>query len=177
MPLGILSDDVFQRELEALTAGPVTAKIVPRIGQGSRGNEVPEVIRNLVAVEANKGSKQTELAEAFGIPQSSVSAYANAMTSAGAEKKDEQLLQLVNDTRKDISKSARDKLHLALESITHGEIAEAPLKVKSQVAKDMSAIVKNLEPEVQQGVNVNFFEFHAPKMKDVNDYKVIDVTE
>lgn len=146
--LGIVPDDIFDRELgEAQQIG--TIKDIMR-GRGAR-SEVPEVIREIIAEDAIASNMTArELSEKHEISQSSISAYKHGSTStASYDEPIAELLESNNRVRKDIISNARSRLVSALQHITPDKLSEAKLRDVASVAKDMSAIIKNMEPEVK----------------------------
>src|SRR6187399_325506 len=101
MPIGIVSSEDFDRELEKLNRQsgtpkkvPSTAQVVdvpskgliqevPNRGRKEGDNNVPDSLRNLLAEEhlLNGRNEALSLAKDFGISSSSVSAYAKGATS------------------------------------------------------------------------------------------------
>jgi hypothetical protein len=75
-----------------------------------------------------------------------------------------------------VSSSARAKLTLALEHITSDKIKDAKVGTISQIAKDMSSIVRNLEPTAQNVTN-NQVIVYRPRQREEEDFEVITVNE
>lgn len=174
MPLGIVSEHEYEREQGNHVKIPMAQVIEVTRGRNGR-TEAPESLRKVIGEEGVRGEKNGVLTKVFDVSQSSVSAYKNGATSTttyGAPDKDLDA-HLANE-RESISKTARSKMILALNSLTEEKIINSKINVASQVAKDMSTIIKNIEPHRDDGVNVSF-QFYAPPMKQINDYEVIDV--
>lgn len=192
MPMGIVSDSDFDVEKGRLgikndtKKSPETPKIpnpVEDIKRG-RGNktEVPSEIREFVAKSAiNSEGTGSQIAEAFGVSESSVSAYKQgAHSTATYNKPDENLLDVVTDHKDKISKKARNRLLSALNHITADKLASVKARDLAAIAKDMSAIITDMEPKVPigEGMQNNVqFVFMAPRVKDVKEFKIIDVAE
>lgn len=173
----IVDDDTFSKE---------TSKLVPSgkvisLHRGNRGLgrlEVPQSLRQIIAEEAILGTPAKQISQTFGISPSSIAAYKVGATSCATyNKPDPELAKANSDLIYDVTNSARSKLTLALEHITSDKIASAKLGTISQVAKDMSAIVKNLEPSAQSITNNNQVIVYRPKQKEEDDFEVITVSE
>ncbi len=176
MPLGIVSETEYEREQSVILRRPVANIIDITRGRNGR-TEAPESLRKVIGEEGVKGASNESLTRMFDVSQSSVSAYKNGATSTTTyNKPNEELDKHIAVERESISKTARQKMILALESITEEKIVNSKLQVASQVAKDMSSIIKNIEPHREEGMNVSF-QFYAPPMKQINDYNVIDVKD
>jgi predicted transcriptional regulator len=176
---GIISDDEFEVQLTELSDGKKTSKIVNiERGRGPVKEVAPE-IRKLIATAAIEGGSGKSLSEVFGLSQSSISAYKNGATSTTTyNEPKEELVEHNNQVRERIISSSRKKLELALESITPEKLENAKLKDVSGVARDMSAVIKNMEPQINLNPNLNQqFIFYAPKTRNESDFEVIEARE
>jgi len=175
MAMGLINDDSFDQELSRFNG---TIKDLKR-GRGNGTKNVPQEIRKLVADEALLGANAQEIAEQFGISTQSVSAYKNGATSlATYNEPNKELSGHIDSTRSEITKSARTRLMEALESITPEKIATSKVQVASQIAKDMSAIIKNIEPQKENSGPTVQFVMYAPQMKKEEDFdtkQIVDV--
>jgi len=181
MPLGILSDEEYAEELEKLSPKkPAKAEIVQLPERGRNGKEeVPDSVRKIVASCALNGEDRQLIESTFGVSQSSISAYKNGATStASYHKPDEVLAQHVDTVKKGIVKKANNRIMRALNSMKNDKFESASLRDLSGVAKDMSAVIRNLEPQREAGSGNNAqFVFFSPKLKDESDYKIINVKD
>jgi hypothetical protein len=148
-------------------------------GRGNT-NEVPQILREIIAKSAinNEGSG-AEIARAFDVSESSVSAYkVGATSTASYNEPDENLLSTVLGHRQKISKQARNKLLNALEHLTTDKLKGVKARDLSAIAKDMSAIITDMEPPIPTNVgnqqNIQFV-FMAPRVQSEENYAVIDV--
>lgn len=175
MALGIVSDEDFDKELKDTSAN--AEHINMNKGRGNR-SEIPEEIREIIAEEAINGAPAKLLSEAFGVSESSISAYKNGATSTSSYHEPNEKLQKKNDqVRQNIIGTARSRLLQALDHITPEKMADAKLRDVASVAKDMSAIVANMEPQVSnQNIGAQFV-FHVPKQKRESDFEIIEVTK
>jgi predicted transcriptional regulator len=171
MPLGIVSDEEFTKEIEAIHK--------PIIRGRGETKETPEVIREVIAEEAIIGdSTQKEIADAFGVSPASVSAYKNGATSTASYNEPDNRLQKHNDkVRNAIVGTARSRLIEALQNITPDKMKEAKLRDIASVAKDMSSVIHNMEPQISNTQIGAQFVFHVPKPRQESDYEVIDVVQ
>lgn len=173
MPLGIVTDEQFEEEL--LHINKSTHKEITR-GRGSV-TEVPEIIREVIAEDAiSSDLTQKEVAEKYGVSESSVSAYKHSATSTASYNEPDNKLQKKNDlVRTAIIGTARSRLLEALNHITPDKMKDAKLRDVASVAKDMSAVISNMEPQISN-TNVGAqFIFHVPKIKQESDFEIIDV--
>lgn len=195
MPLGILTDEQLNKELgktiekkdidrieseiNESARQPITPKIVD-IKRG-RGNtlEIPHEIRALVSEEVINGARAKDVSKAFGISESSISAYKNDATSTTTYDKSNELLVSANQVVRDqITDKARGRLMSALDHITDENISNAKVKDIASIAKDMSVIVKNMEPQVPVDNSKNTqVIIYRPRMRDEDEFDVITVNE
>ena len=150
---------------------------MPGKGRGIGNVEVPNALRQIIGEESVLHGREAgiQLAGAFGISPSSVSAYDNGSTSTSSYDKQPNLNHL-NGSRTRIAKRAMNKLGLALKNITRDKLEGAKVTELAAVAKDMSAIVKNMEPETAKGsdgVTRPQFVFYAPQFRDERVFDVV----
>lgn len=182
MAIGIVSDDDFDLELDK-GKSKVTAEIKqkPTLGRGINHVEVPESLRKIIGEtsEINGRQEALSLADTFGISPSSVSAYANGATSTTTyHNPNPSLKNHINSAKERISKKAKNRLIHALNEITPEKLAAAKLKDISSVARNMAAIVKDMEPEIQveRSETGPTFVFYAPQVRREDQFEVIDMS-
>ena len=190
MGMGIGSDSEFDLEKsrfsnireESNSVSETNATIVDI--QKGRGNnpEVPNGLRKIIGEESEINGRQAglDIAKQFGISPSSASAYANGSTST-ASYDSQPNLNHINGAKERIAKRARTKLMKALFHITDDKLGDAKARDLAGIAKDMSAIVKDMEPEKERipGDNGNgpTFIFYAPQFRDERSFDVVHVKE
>lgn len=195
MPMGIVSDKEFDSELdncgsqkrEESNSGPIsiTPAIIqdsPKKGRGEGSIEVPNGLRKLIGEESIINGRQSaiDLAANLGISPSSVSAYSQGAIST-ATYNDRPNLTQINQSKERVSKRARRKLLLALSHITDDKLKETkPIELAS-IARNMSAIVKDMEPEretvITDGKGGPTFIFYSPQFRKEESFDVINVKE
>ncbi len=185
MPMGIVSDDAFDRELENLAPKPkAEAEIVElnKKGRAEGDTGVPDSLRKIIGETAELDGRQEGLALAsqFGISPASVSAYANGATSTATYHNTDKTH--INEAKERISKRARIKLMEAMKHITSEKLEVAKPAVLAGIARDMSAIVKNMEPEPDRtgttnNVNAPQFIFYSPQVRNEKDFDIVFVKE
>ena len=181
MPMGIVSDDDFLRELERTRVKNVEIIEEDKPGRKEGDNNVPSALRKIIGETSELEGRQEalSLAYSFGISPSSVSAYAKGSTSTKTYNKPKaSIAGYIQGRKNQITKKALRTLQNSLDSIPTDLSSEKPRNIAA-IAKDMSAIVKNLEPE-QGGVNNqqnNQFIFYRPEMMKEEDYPTIVVRE
>ena len=187
MAMGIVSDEELEKELNnGNTRIPVNGIVIPKENDHGRNNgdvNVPESLRKVIGQDSieNGRSSALALASSFGISDSSVSAYANGATSTAQYNGGNRELRKHNNKVKErIVSKARSRLISSLNHITPEKLQEAKLKDVSAVARDMSMIIKNMEPQDVENEdnkpNVNII-FYAPNTRKESEYDVIDVNE
>lgn len=186
MAMGIVSDKDFEKALSDVTPGPplplgngVSIVDVNR-GRGNGNIEVPESLRKILGEESAINGRQSalEIASNFGISPSSVSAYANGSTSTSSYDNQPNLAH-INKAKLKIAKKARNRLVMALNSLTQEKIETAKVKDIAGVAKDMAAVIRTMEPEVPKvsGPNGPTFIFYSPQMRSEKVFDIIQVKE
>jgi len=189
MPLGIITDEQLNKEIGKVppiipeiiesNESPMRARVID-IKRG-RGNilEVPESLRLMIAEDAiNRNGSIKEIADGYGVSQSSVTAYKNDATSTTTyDKANESLAQSNKTVRDQITDKARGRLMSALDSITDENIQSAKVKDIASIAKDMSVIVKNLEPSEPQTQNNTQVIIYRPRMRDEQEFESITINE
>lgn len=201
MPLGIVSDSEFDAQISDCVT-PSTIKVpspnspntsntrvpsasivdIPNKGRKNGDFNVPSGLRNLIGETSITDGRPdaVELASRFGISASSASAYANGSTSTSTYE-DRPNLDKLNSVRERISKKARNKLIKAINNITDGKLSDAKPEVLASVARHMSAIVKDMEPEKDsskdKGTGGPTFVFYAPQFAKEESFKVIHAKE
>jgi len=197
MPIGIVSDDDFFSELKGykpatplkvvdppVLEGEILPSIVdiPKRGRKDGDVAVPESLQKIIGEEAllNGRASAVALAGEFGLSPSSASAYAVGATSTSSYNQPKQsIVSHINKARERAMKRASKTLNMALGSITQEKLDYMDADKISGVAKDMSVIIKNLEPKQVEGSGQTTPQFviFAPQFKDERSYDVITVSE
>ena len=154
------------------------------LGRGIGNRAVPEELKKVIGENAAiEGSQETkELTRRLGISDSSLSAYKHGVSStASYNKPNKPLISHIVNAKARTSSRARSKLNLALGQITEDKFEGTKLRDIAGVAQAMSSIIKNLEPAIdnnnnQTNVNVQYV-VHAPKIKEEEDFNIVEVTE
>jgi hypothetical protein len=181
MPLGILTDEEFEIELNK-TKGiiPPVGEIIPipTVGRIPDKPNLPESFRKVIADEKLEGSKTKDIAEAFGISHATVFTAANGLNSPNGKVND-SLTEHVKSRKERIVDRASNKLIVALRALTPQKIEAEDAKTISSIAKDMSQVVRNLEPDTKgASANQANFIFYAPNgRKDIADYEIIEARD
>lgn len=188
MPIGIVEDKDFESELNSYERSSVQIQVgeileLPTPGRAPGDNNIPESLRKIIGENAlESGSADTKsLTRAFGISDSSLSAYKNGSTSTTSYNSPKsELKNHINKTKQRISIKAKNRLVSALNQITDEKLADAKVRDLAGVAKDMSAIIKDMEPDVDKN-NSNpsgpVFMVYAPQFKSEDSFDVIHVKE
>lgn len=193
MPIGLVSQEDFEKELNSyarkdkeshqpIVQGEIIDK--PSRGRSEGDNNVPESLRKIIGEEAVINGRQSalQIARDFGISSSSVSAYAKGATSTSSyDSPAKSLISHINKSRQRAIKKASSTLNAALGSITQEKLDYADAKDLSAIAKDMSVVIKNLEPPQQtnteEGPQAPQFVIFAPQFRDERSFDTINVSE
>lgn len=188
--MGIVSDEDFELDGNEVTSSD--KKEVTRIpsanveeikrGRAPDTKEVPSQIREAVArATINGEGTHKQIAETYSVSPSSVSAYAvGAHSTSSYHSPNSSLSNAITDHKARISNKARNRLLSALNNITSDKLANAKVRDLAAIAKDMSGIVQDMEPQSPSSSNSSQsvqFVFMSPKVKDIEDYKIIDVND
>jgi hypothetical protein len=207
MPMGIVSDSIFDKELDKTVSTPLKEKnltvtrsfklpptfkdvekdlndggiVKPEKESKTKGRQngdvnIPNGLRNLVGQTAVTESREEALAlaKSFGISPSSVSAYTQGATSTKSYH-DTPNVSVINNAKERVSKRARNKLMLALSKITEDKLDVSKARDLASVAKDMSAIMKNMEADssVPTEKSGPTFIFYTPKIRAEENFDVV----
>lgn len=178
MPMLIVDDESFELEVNKLN-GAGKAQVIKTIPRGRKADEknVPSVLREVIAEEAINGASNGELAKAFGVSESSVSAYKNGATSTKSYNNgDEKLKTVVERTRERIHSRASNKLLKALTEITDEKLKDARATDLSTIAANMSRVIEKTSPKEDIGKIQNNIIFVSPTQISENNYEIIDVS-
>lgn len=194
MAMGIVSDKDFDSELsrvsdkkqgESKAINPVITGEIQDVsrGRGEGSTSVPDGLRKIIGEESVVNGRQSaiELAQSFGLSPSSVSAYANGATSTSTYN-DRKNLPALNEARIRVQSRARNKLMKALSHLTSEKLGEAKARDLAGIAKDMSAVIKNMEPEKESQLkDANnggpTFVFYSPQFRDERHFETVVVKE
>jgi len=183
MALGIVSDDEFESEVSSLTISPPSTKatvVDMEKGRGKDNVEVPDSLRKIIGEESAINGRESalDMANRFGVSPSSVSAYTNGSNST-ASMDEQPNREFINGAKQRVAKKARNRLIMALNSLTQEKIENSRAKDISGVAKDMSAVIKNMEPESARlgGGSGPTFVFYSPQIRSEKVFDVVHVKE
>ena len=188
MPLGIVSDEEFLKQAGLIGPTPhednkepeVRASIEKLITPGRTEGKpnTPNVVRKFIAEEAINGASPKVLSEAMQISPSSISAYkVGAHSTTTYNEPNENLKRSTDSIREALASKARNRLRSALNGLTPDKLVDCKARDLAGIAKDMSAVIKNIEPSRDNdGPNVNFV-FYSPKLRREDDFSIISVNE
>lgn len=188
MPVGLVNDLDFNEELRKLKNEPhkkVESQIldIESPGRSSGDVNVPDALRQIIGEDAviNGRSSALNLASQFGVSPSSVSAYAKGATSTTTyDSPSKSIISHINKSRERAVKRAQKTLNGALSAITQEKLDYADPKDLASIAKDMTVVIKNLEPQqtaAENEVNQPQFVIYAPQFRDERSFETITVKE
>jgi hypothetical protein len=184
MPLGIVTDDVFESEVKKEKPPVGEIKILPPKGRGSDNPNTPDSIRRLIGDNTlSEGFADShELAAAFGISHQTANAYSNGDTSLRTwGDKDNPLKGFLEGRRKKIARRASSAVLRAIEGITDDKLGEAKAVELAGIAKALSGVVKDMLPTENVGnTNVNTavkLIVHVPQQTKETAFDTITVEQ
>jgi predicted transcriptional regulator len=188
MAIGIVTDDDLQSELDRLNGVRKTPEVEivdkPSKGRDEGDVNVPDSLRQIIGETAVVDGRQSALALAnmFGISDSSVSAYAKGATStASYDTPTKSIIGHINKSRQRAIKKAGKALTEAIDKIDENKLNDMSAKELAGIAKDMSVVIKNLEPQKPMGEgedkNTPQFVIFAPQFRDERSFPSITVQE
>ena len=173
MPMGIVSDDDFDLAIQQ------TKVVDIKRGRGEGRIAVPDMIREEAAKSAINGEGTgKDIARAFGISESSLSAYKVGATSTTTyNEPDDDLVKKILGHKERISKKAVRTALAALKEITPQKLEGVKARDLASIAKDMTSVIRDMEPKSDQPNQQNNvqFVFMAPRVKSIDEYPVINV--
>lgn len=188
MAMGIVSDAAFEREQEDLSkpvqkSVPIIQPLIVPLDRG-RGNGnvgVPNGLRKIIGETSVSDGRPEALAlgKMFGVSPSAVSAYSNGAHST-ASYDDQPNKPTINKAKDNIAKKARNRLRDALAALTPDKISESKGVEISTIAKNMAAVVKQMEPEKipgQDGSGSPTFILYAPQFRKEEHFDVVYAKE
>jgi len=155
-------------------------KIEPiKHGRGAGVENLTEGMRQLIAEEALvSGRTIQDIADEYGISRDAVNAYKHGATSeATYNQPNANLLEKVIEVKDNIKTQAQNKLLLAIQSLTDQKISSAKAKDIAGIAKDMSSVIRNVEGPDGPTFNNSKVLIYSPRLKEEDDYKVIEARE
>lgn len=188
MPLGIVNDEDFQKELEdsqvpTIVNPPASSAEIVNIPVPGRKNgdvNVPDSLRKIIGETAEIEGRRDALALAatFDISPSSVSAYGKGARSTSSMDKTPGKKHIL-DAKQRVSKRARKRLMAALSHITDAKLQNCDAPELGQVARSMSAVIKDMEPKQEQTGEKDKpqFIFYSPQLRQETHYDIIAARE
>src|SRR5689334_24304809 len=201
MGMGLVDDSEFESQLSNVTQsrsipksipstpnevieGEAVIEDIPSKGRKEGDNNVPESLRNLIGITAQtEGRKEAiALAKMFGVSPSSTSAYSNSATSTKTyNQPDNKISDVILRRKSQLTKKALNKLGTSLDKITDDKLDALDAKELASITKDMSAVIKNLEPPSTNGKedgrpNVAFV-LYRPEIRHEDSYDSLSVSE
>lgn len=184
MPMGIVSDDEFEKEMNRTVVQDVKIpEVLPLVKPGRNNGDVnvPDSLRRIIGETSEIDGRQDALAlaEKFGISPSSVSAYANGSTSTKTMDKTPNR-EYINQAKDRVSKKAMKRLLKSIDSITDDKLEGAKASDLASIAKSLSGVIKDMEPEEDANkgdANKPAFVIFAPQVHQENHYEVTRAKE
>lgn len=155
-------------------------QVIPiKHGRGAGVENLTPGMRELIATEALVSGKTIDqIAEEFGVSRDAVNAYKHGATSeATYNQPNHELATVVDNVKSEIKKEAQNKLLTAIQSLTDSKISQAKAKDIAGIAKDMSSVMRNIDGPDGNIINNNRVLIYSPRLKEEDDYKVIEARE
>lgn len=190
--MGIVNDEEFEKQLhntvqeqketrasEMQTNVESTVEELPSKGRKEGDNNIPSSLRNMIGVAGATESRLEALALAkmFDVSASSASAYANSATSTKTYNEPKKSISdIIRNRKNNLTKKALLKLGNGLDKITEDKLDGLDARELAAFSKDMSAIVKNMEPEVQNDSSISNVKFviFTPELRKESSYDIIE---
>lgn len=193
MAMGIVSDTEFDVEQDTLSKHhksnsvpiihPINATVEDiNRGRGNGNVNVPDGLRRIIGETAvsDGRAEALSLGSMMGVSPSAVSAYTQGAKST-ASYEDRPNQSVINSAKERIAKSARNKLRSALSALTPAKISEAKAVEISTIAKNMAAVVKQMEPDKSNGEEGSnggpTFILYAPQFRKEENFEVVYAKE
>jgi hypothetical protein len=175
MSIGIVQDNEFQIELDRLSN---SNKVKNKLGRNN-AIETPQVIREIISAEVINGGNVNEVSKVFDISKSSISAYINGSTSTKTyHQRNKELVEHNNRVKLGITSKSRKIMMRAMDHISDDKLASSRATELALVAKSMSGIISDMEPQVSITNNTqNNVMVYKPRMREEDDYEIIQVNE
>lgn len=181
--LGIVSDEEFESSLEDIKKPMIPIVIEsPSKGRSDNDKNVPGALRSIIGETSNVESRKDalDLARAFNISDSSVSAYANGATSTATyDKPKSSIIEVITKSKNRIARKAAKISASAIEKISEDKLDACDAVELAQVAKSMASIIPMMEPPPAQGADTRpqIIQFFAPPMMQESKFETIVVKE
>jgi len=174
MKMLVVDDEEFELELNKSMR---VAEVVTMPAKGRNGAKAtPDSLRKLIAHDAINGAAASDVAEAYGVSESSVSAYKNGASSTTTyHEPSKSLGDYVDMTRDRIKSKAQNKLLLALKHMTEDKIKEVKPIELSTIAANMSRVVEKMTPRNEGTTVQNNIVFYSPKQISKENYETIEL--
>ena len=182
MAMGIVSNEAFEKELERSEKEVKIPIVIPieRPGRKEGDNNVPDSLRKLIGEESVIAGRESalKLAEQFGVSPSSVSAYANGSKSTATMSRQPNL-DFLRKRRERITRKASRALISSINKLTDEKLNEAKPAELATIARNMSAIVKEMEPEIDTKAVVDRPQFvvFSPQIRDERHFEIVMAKE
>jgi transposase-like protein len=148
-------------------------------GRGAGKENLSDEMRKIIAEDALvSGRTIQEVADEYGISRDAVNAYKHGATSeATYNVPNQELAPHVTQVKDEIKLKAQNALLTAIQSLTDDKISGSKAKDIAGIAKDMSSVLRNIEPQTSGPVINNKVLVYSPRVKEEDDYKVIEARE
>jgi len=168
-----LSDDQIDTELQNSEEISQTLIVEEKVSIGRRGGAIPEEIKEQCAVLSAHDIPQKDIAQLFGISDSSVSNFANGKDNN--RHQDSNLESAIQTERETIERTALEKTMMTLGLIEAEDVMMLGAKDKSIVAQNLSKVAANMQSKATTNDNRVQMIIHAPQVRADYHYQEIEV--
>ena len=179
MSIGLVDNSSFEAELERLLSSnghSSSPSVIVKTREG-RGNNIPDEIKKIAGEEFINGAPQAQVAEVLGITKTTVSHSAVGMNSTNHDVRQPkpEVLKHVNSVRDRITKRASRLAITALDSIDTDKVRELSPNKQAELAKTMTSIVKDMEPEYIDEKNKPNIQVvvYAPRERSLDEFEIV----
>lgn len=149
-----------------------------RHGRSEGAIDIGEERRKEIATLAlTSGMSKEEVAKYTGSSVASVGAYKRGDNATYQEGHNEGLKEHVESVKTQVVGAAQNKLMLAIEALTGEKIHGSKGRDIAGIAKDMSQIIRNMNPDSGNLISNSKVIIYQPRVKEEDDFDTITVSE
>lgn len=153
-------------------------KITNKNGREFGASEVPNILKPVIGAVALADKSCRDTAEAFDISKTSANEYSQGNYGTKiSEVLKKQVVDTIDAELSPIRKLAMNRITKTMENISDGKLEDNSAKTLSEIARNLSSVIKNSTPQKQDkddGAKYNFNIF-APRVRDMAMYDALEL--
>lgn len=147
-------------------------------GRGDSLNLDDEKRKEIATLALTSGLTIDEVSRLTGSSPDAVNAYKHgARSEATYNEKDNPVGDHVREIKGEVTERATNKLMLAIEALTGEKVNASKARDIAGIAKDMSAVIKNMSNESGMNISNSKVIVYQPRIKEEDDYVSISVDD